>query len=216
MISCSRSTDAEYDVERSVSDFMHYARQYADGSAAARGTLEARLGVRYGPTVDEYLDIFPASRPGAPILVFLHGGYWRILSARDFSFVASGPVAAGVTVAVVNYALCPAVTLDEIVRQTRAVIVWLWRHAREHSGDPENIHVCGHSAGGQELAGDSTGGARVDVGLKHFAWLVGAMGERWSHGATVHAYGPIYGSGATVVEFGLDTAGSRSPGALGR
>ena len=144
--------DAEYDVERSVPDFTHYARQYVDGSAAARGTLEARLGLRYGPTVDEYLDVFPAARPSAPVLVFLHGGYWRILSARDFSFVASGPVAAGVTVAVVNYALSPVVTLDEIVRQTRAAIVWLWRHAREHNGDPENIHVCGHSAGGQLTA----------------------------------------------------------------
>ena len=141
--------DAEYDVERSVPDFAHYARQFVDGSAAARRTLEARLGLRYGPTLDEYVDVFPASRRGAPVLVFLHGGYWRILSARDFSFVASGPVAAGVTVAVVNYALCPTVTLDEIVRQTRAAIVWLWRHAREHNGDPENIHVCGHSAGGQ-------------------------------------------------------------------
>ena len=144
--------DAEYDVERSVPDFMHYARQYVDGSTAARRTLDARLGLRYGPTLDEYVDIFPASRRNAPILVFLHGGYWRILSARDFSFVASGPVATGVTVAVVNYALCPAVTLDEIVRQTRSAIVWLWRHAREHNADPENIHVCGHSAGGQLTA----------------------------------------------------------------
>ena len=144
--------DAEYDVERSVPDFMHYARQYVDGSAAARKTLEARLGLRYGPTLDEYLDVFPASRPNAPILVFLHGGYWRILSARDFSFIASGPVAAGVTVAVVNYSLCPAVTLDEIVRQTRAAIAWLWRNAREHNGDPESIHVSGHSAGGQLTA----------------------------------------------------------------
>jgi 2-aminophenol/2-amino-5-chlorophenol 1,6-dioxygenase alpha subunit len=54
------------------------------------------------------------------------------------------------------------------------------------------------------------------MGFKHFAWLAGAMGERWSHGATVHAYGPIYGSGAAVVEFGLDLAGSGSTGTLGR
>ena len=144
--------DAEYDVERSVPDFMHYARQYVEGSATARRTLEARLGLRYGPTLDEHLDIFPAPRRNAPILVFLHGGYWRLLSARDFSFVAAGPVAAGVTVAVVNHSLCPAVTLDEIVRQIRAAIAWLWRHGREHNGDPENIHVCGHSAGGQLTA----------------------------------------------------------------
>ena len=66
----------------------------------------------------------------------------------------------------------------------------------------------------RELAGDVAGGARVDMGFKHFAWLAGAMGERWSHGATVHAYGRIYGSGAAVVEFGLDLAKPRSPGAL--
>ena len=68
----------------------------------------------------------------------------------------------------------------------------------------------------RELAGNSADRARVDMGFKHFAWLVGAMGERWSHGVTVHAYGPIYGSGAAVVEFGLDLAGSGSAGALGR
>ena len=68
----------------------------------------------------------------------------------------------------------------------------------------------------RELAGNAAGGARVDMGFKHFAWLAGAMGERWSHGATVHAYGPIYGSGAAVVEFGLDLADSRSAGAIGR
>lgn len=68
----------------------------------------------------------------------------------------------------------------------------------------------------RELAGNAAGGARVDMGFKHFAWLAGAMGERWSHGATVHAYGPIYGSGAAVVEFGLDLTGSRSPGTFGR
>ena len=68
----------------------------------------------------------------------------------------------------------------------------------------------------RDLAGNAAGGARIDMGFKHFAWLAGAMGERWSRGATVHAHGPIYGSGAAVVEFHLDLAESRSPGALGR
>ena len=70
--------------------------------------------------------------------------------------------------------------------------------------------TAGEPAAVQELAGDSAGGARVDMGLKHFAWLAGAMGDRWSHGATVHAHGPIYGSGAAIVEFHLDLAESRS------
>ena len=62
----------------------------------------------------------------------------------------------------------------------------------------------------QELAANSAGGARVDMGFKHFAWLAGAMGDRWSHGATVHAHGPIYGNGAVIVEFHLDSPESRA------
>lgn len=58
----------------------------------------------------------------------------------------------------------------------------------------------------QELAAEAGAAVRVDMGFKHFAWLAGAMGERWSGGATVHAYGPIYGSGAAVVEFHLGAA----------
>jgi arylformamidase len=55
-------------------------------------------------------------------------------------------------VAVVNYALCPAVTMDEIVRQMRAALVWLWRNAPRFGGDPGRIHVTGHSAGGHLTA----------------------------------------------------------------
>ena len=76
--------------------------------------------------------------------------------------------------------------------------------------------VTGDAQAIQELAGNAAGAARVDMGFKHFAWLAGAMSERWSLGATVHAYGPIYGSGAAVVEFGLDLAGAGSGGAVGR
>ena len=68
----------------------------------------------------------------------------------------------------------------------------------------------------QELAGSSAGSARVEMGLKHFAWLAGAMGDRWSRGATVHAHGPVYGCGAAVVEFHLDSSESRAADAPGR
>lgn len=42
--------------------------------------------------------------------------------------------------------------------------------------------------------------ARVDMGFKHFAWILGALGGRFSS-AVVHGYGPTYGAGAAVVEF---------------
>ena len=49
---------------------------------------------------------------------------------------------------VVNYALCPKVTIDEIVRQARAAIAWTYKSAGSFGGDPERIYVAGHSAGG--------------------------------------------------------------------
>ncbi|WP_378944818.1 alpha/beta hydrolase [Mesorhizobium sp. ANAO-SY3R2] len=144
--------DRAYDVERSVPNFRIYADQWVDGSAQARRHLGGKLGVKYGPTVEEYADIFPAGRRGAPVLIFIHGGYWRMLSAREFSFVALGPVAAGVTTVVANYALCPSVSISEIVRQMRALVAWTYSNIEAFNGDPESIHVCGHSAGGHLTA----------------------------------------------------------------
>ena len=144
--------DKSYDVERSVPNFMVYADQWVNNSGQARRHLTNKLGLRFGPTVEEYCDVFPAARRGAPVFIFIHGGYWRILSAREFSFVALGPVAAGITTVVANYALCPHVTIGEIVRQMRALVSWTYRHIAEFNGDPENIHVGGHSAGGHLAA----------------------------------------------------------------
>lgn len=143
--------DAEYQIERRVPAARDWLDFYSAASARARDELACELEVPFGPTLAETLDIFPAG-PRAPLLVFVHGGYWRRLSAREFSFVARGLVAAGVSVAVTNYALCPRVTIAEITRQSRAAIAWLYRHAAEYGVDPARIVVAGHSAGGHQVA----------------------------------------------------------------
>lgn len=139
--------DAEYDVERSVPDFMAYAKTYIDESKLARHRLNCVLDVRYGATLDEHVDIFPAAGRNAPVLIFIHGGAWRILSSKEFSLVGFGPVSAGITVVNVNYSLCPKVTMDEIVRQARAAVAWTYRKIAGYGGDPRRIFVSGHSAG---------------------------------------------------------------------
>ena len=144
--------DQAYNVELSVPDFSIYADLYINESARARAELDCLLDVPFGPTVDEHLDIFPAADPNAPILVFIHGGYWRILSSKEFSLVAHAPVAAGYTVVVTNYALCPKVSISEITRQSRAAVAWLRRTDLQFNGDREQIYVCGHSAGGHQTA----------------------------------------------------------------
>lgn len=140
--------DAQYNAGAAVADAGAYLRGYADRSRTARARLRGELDIAYGPTLDETLDIFPADRPDAPVFVFIHGGYWRALSSKDFSCVAPGLKALGITTAVVNYSLCPKVTIDEITRQSRAALAWTLRHIGEYGGDPSRVAVGGHSAGG--------------------------------------------------------------------
>ena len=79
----------------SVPDFTVYARHYTEESRLARHRLRCELDVPYGPTRDETLDIFPAAERDAPVFVFIHGGYWRMLSSKEFSCVALGLHAPG-------------------------------------------------------------------------------------------------------------------------
>ena len=139
--------DAEYDVGRSVTDFATIVAFYEKTSTRTREELRCQLDVPFGVTRAEHLDIFPAERSRAPILIFLHGGYWCSLSSKEYSLVALGPVAAGVTTIVVNYGLCPQVDMDEIVRQCRAAIAWTYHHATRLDGDRDRIYIAGHSAG---------------------------------------------------------------------
>jgi len=84
--------------------------------------------------------------------MFIHGGYWRSLDKRDFSFLAPAWVDAGVSLVVVNYDLCPKVSIERIVQQMLAASVWLYRHAEQYGMDEDRLYVSGHSAGGHLAA----------------------------------------------------------------
>jgi len=143
--------DAQYDPERRVASRQPFVDRYVRESALARKQFDCRLDLPYGTGPAETVDVFPSRLPGSPILLFIHGGYWRALSSKEFSFVAAGLVPHGVTVAVMNYALCPQVTIPDITRQSHGAVAWLGRNAANFSGDPAHIFVAGHSAGGQQV-----------------------------------------------------------------
>lgn len=145
--------DRQYNVAASVGGYAAHAKICARESEAVRQRFRCEANLRYGPTLDETVDVFPAVRPGAPLVVFIHGGYWqRPVTTREFAFVARELLADGAAVAIPNYSLCPKVTIDEIVRQNRAAVAWLVREAERFNADPARLVVCGHSAGGHLTA----------------------------------------------------------------
>src|SRR6058998_3158903 len=147
-----QALDAEYNNREKVRDSADWLSRYAIASAETRAALECRLDLAYGTHPGETLDVFPARHGPAPVHVFVHGGYWHRLDKSDSSFVARAFQPSGVAVVVINYALIPTVDMDELVRQCRASIVWVHRHAASFGGDPNRIFVSGHSAGGHLVA----------------------------------------------------------------
>jgi arylformamidase len=144
-------------------------------SAATRATLDHVADVPYGAHPDQIVDIFPA-RPGAPAHLFLHGGYWRGRDKADYSFLAEPLVASGVTALVANYALCPAVRVADIVRQTVECLQALPRLAAAHQFDAKRVTASGHSAGAHLLAAavmGETSRQSVSGRLRHLTLVAG-------------------------------------------
>ncbi len=127
-------------------------RRYRAESEAAVAGLPGARDLVYDEASRQVLDLWAPGEPDTeaprPVFVFLHGGYWRMLSRADSAFMARTLAAHGIATAVVEYDLAPAATLEEIVRQVRAAVAWIYRHAPEHGLDRRRIVVGGSSAGG--------------------------------------------------------------------
>lgn len=143
--------EAEYNNRARVKDHPQILARLASDAAAyrAQATAEGRaeLGVSYGPSPRQFVDIFlSAAGTDAPVAMFIHGGYWRAMQPQDFSSLARGLNAHGVTVALAGYDLCPDVGIGEIIVQIERACLLLWDRFRRR------ILVHGHSAGGHLAA----------------------------------------------------------------
>ncbi len=130
---------------------VHFMR-WTDASSDAREAHPCETDIPYGEGPMETLDVFPAAQSGSPVVVFIHGGYWRSLDKSQHSFIAPAFKNLGGCVFLPNYALCPAVTIPDITLQMVKALAWVWRNARRYGGDPGRIYVVGHSAGGHLAA----------------------------------------------------------------
>jgi arylformamidase len=144
--------EPQYNQRLNVPDRPASLARREELSERARRSLRSTLDVPYGDSAQERLDIYPAAGAHAPVMIFIHGGYWQRYDKADVAFVAEPFVQAGVTLVSINYHLCPAVTLDKIVAEVRAACAWVWRHIEAHGGDPDRIFVSGNSAGGHLTA----------------------------------------------------------------
>lgn len=127
--------------------FLRWAREAEDYRAERLKGGRAELGLSYGDTPRQTIDLFlPDTGDSAPLALFVHGGWWRSLEASSFSQMARGANARGVMVAVAEYDLCPTVAIAEIIEQIRRACGFLWRRLGRR------LLVYGHSAGGHLAA----------------------------------------------------------------
>lgn len=148
--------EADYNARATTPDyvgiFARWARESLVYRRLAKAQGSAQLDFAYGSEESEHLDLFlPKCRP-LGTLMYIHGGYWHSLDKSDASLIARPFTEAGYAVAVINYALCPAVTINQIVHQIRCAAVWLYLNAAKWHAPAHRLFACGHSAGGHLAA----------------------------------------------------------------
>ncbi|WP_348628376.1 alpha/beta hydrolase [Mesorhizobium sp. WSM3862] len=132
-----------------VPEFDDIVAEIRRRSAKTRAKIPMIADVAYGAGHAETLDLFfpEGRRDRVPVHIFIHGGYWRMFSKTDFSYVAGRVTKAGAIAVILGYALMPAVRMATIVDQIRRAKRWVDEHIESHGGDPGKLTVSGHSAG---------------------------------------------------------------------
>jgi acetyl esterase/lipase len=143
--------DAAYNNGAAVKDSAQIVAGWEARSARLRAAHPEGMDLRYGTDERNRIDYFAARRDG-PVLAFIHGGYWQNRAKELFAFVAEGPLAWGINVALVGYTLAPQKRLDGIVAEIHAALDWLHRSIGMLGGDSRKLFVSGWSAGGHLTA----------------------------------------------------------------
>ncbi len=155
--------DAAYDNNAAVKNSAALIAERNEASSRLRGTLKSHLDLPYGERANNRIDLYPAARPDAPCLVFLHGGYWQRNSRELFAMLVEGVAAHGWSVAIPGYSLAPEVSLTDIVGEIPRALDWLAAHGASH-GIAGPVVLSGWSAGAH-LVAMALDHPRVQAGL---------------------------------------------------
>jgi arylformamidase len=157
--------ERQYSPSRSVPAYAPYFEAYVARSREAKRLSGWHSDLRWGEQPEETFDYLPAGAPDAPLLVFLHGGYWQELSKNESLFAAPDCIANGIAFAAIDYTLAPKAKLETIVDQARRAIASLRRQAATLGFDTRRIYVAGSSAGAHLAAMLLVEGWQTDLGL---------------------------------------------------
>lgn len=145
--------EQHYNARAAVPDHPHIFARWIQDSIAARARYKALTDIRYGDSPAMILDVYrPEGASDCPVLVYLRGGYWQGGSKSMYGFFVGPYLDAGAMVVIPDYDLCPAVAVGDITAEIQACLVWLGEHLTTIGGDPDRVHLVGHSAGGHLVA----------------------------------------------------------------
>jgi arylformamidase len=166
--------DIQYNSRGTVPDVSVYLNEYAARTSQAKVQLRLIENLRYGEGANELLDIYPADQPNAPVMVYLHGGDWRTQSKEDGGFAAPAFVQKGAVFVALDFTLVPHTTLPAMGEQVLRALLWLQKNVAAHGGDPQRIHIAGHSSGAN-LVGQLL--MTAPAGLINSAVFISGLGD---------------------------------------
>jgi arylformamidase len=146
------SLEAEYNIRARHPEHQSVRDGWAAASARAKTALDWHEDLRYGVAARQTLDLFPADKAASPLLIFIHGGYWRSNDKANYGFIAAPVVARGGALANINYGLAPETAMGDIIEHAREAVTWLYGNAAAGNFARSRIYVAGHSAGGHLAA----------------------------------------------------------------
>ena len=140
--------DRQYNNRLQTPGYGIHMENYEVESRKTENEYSSIKDIPYGTHPRKLLDIYPSDKPNSKTLVFIHGGYWRALDKTSFQFVAGAFHSYSITTVLITYPLAPAAAMDEIVASCHQALDWVYDNIGQYNGDPEQVYIAGHSAGG--------------------------------------------------------------------
>jgi len=161
------------EIQEHLQGYVENIERWEMLAMAYRLAADTMLNQPYGSGERHRFDLFRAADNDAPVVAFIHGGYWQHGDRKNYSFVARELNAKGITVAIPSYRLCPAVSVMEIGDEIQRCLAVLWEHTHKRPT------VVGHSAGGhlaaEMMARDWTGFPGVPGDLVRTAYAISGV-----------------------------------------